>query len=253
MEIEPTDEVPVFKKKRSYIKILAIVVLCLAVIGIVIGMITTPVLIWLTFRYNSQRFDKLENMIRAAHPELAKLEPANIHLPSNAPFLGSKDAKVTIIEYADFQCPFCKEFQDKVFPELKTKYIDTGKANFYFQDFSFLGDESQAAAEAAKCAQDQDKFWQYHDLLYASQKQENSGAFSADNLKKFATTLGLDSTKFTTCVDSHIYKTDVEAETQSGQNYNVTATPTVFINGIRKEGVGTIGDFSTAIDAALAK
>ena len=241
------------KNTSTLYKKIAILLFSIIAIGILIGTIAIPVIILLNMRATNQRFDKVESLLRTSHPELASLEPQNITLSKDAPFLGQSNAPVTIVEFADFQCPFCKQFQDTIFPSLKRKYTDTSKAKFYFQDFPFLGDESQQAAEAAKCSGDQNKFWEYHDLLYANQKAENSGTFSTDNLKKFAVNLNLDTAKFNTCVDGHVYKTDVETQTQAGQQYGVSATPTVFVNGKRFEGVGQIADYEKTIDEILKK
>ena len=92
--------------------------------------------------------------------------------------LGDPDAPVTIIEYGDFQCPFCARFHEQVSPRLREEYIKTGKARMVFRNFQFLGPESVAAAEAAECAKDQGKFWTYHDAIYDEELrdgQENNG------------------------------------------------------------------------------
>ena len=142
---------------------------------------------------------------------------ASIQLDKVSPqdhILGNPDAKITLVEYGDFQCPFCGKFFEEVGPTLLTNYINTGKIRFVYRDYAFLGDESNKAALASWCAGDQGKFWQYHDYLfsyiwdnyYAKNKSgENAGAFSNVNLKKFAVTLGLDATSFNACFDSGKY------------------------------------------------
>ncbi len=104
---------------------------------------------------------------------------------------GSDSAPVVLIEYADFQCPFCGRFFRDTEMSLINDYVAQGKIKFVYRDFTFLGEESRWAAEAARCAGDQGKFWEYHDYLYNHQSGENQGAFSLDNLKSFAKTLGL--------------------------------------------------------------
>jgi len=170
-----------------------------------------------------------------------------------APTLGQADAAVTLIEFADFQCPFCKKFQDTVFPAIRSQYIDTGKAKFIFQDFAFLGPESIAAAAAAKCAAEQQRFWPYHDLLYAKQGNENSGVFSDANLKAFAGQLQLNQSEFNSCVDSGKYKQAVAAETAAGETFGVDATPTLFVNGQKYSGVSTVEQYQRVIDQALSE
>jgi len=170
-----------------------------------------------------------------------------------APRLGSSDAKVTIIEFADFQCPFCGRFQETVYTQLKKDYIDTGKASFVYQDFAFLGDESVIAAEAAKCAGDQGKFWEYHDYLFTHQKGENEGAFAAKNLKSFAKILQLNTVVFNKCLDSRVYEKAVEQETEAGRAVGISGTPTVIINGKVLVGALPYESFKEAIDEALAQ
>ena len=89
-------------------------------------------------------------------------------LGSRDAVLGNANAPVTIIEYGDYQCPFCTRYFSQIQPVIKSQYIDTGKAKMVFRDFSFLGPESTAAANAAQCAEDQGKLWSYHDALYAA-------------------------------------------------------------------------------------
>jgi protein-disulfide isomerase len=174
----------------------------------------------------------------------------DLKLSPDYPMLGSSDAPVTMVEFADFQCPFCKEFQDKTFAQLKSKYIDTGIVKFYFVAFPFLGDESQFAAVAAECARQQDKFWEYHDLLYEKQGLENGGAFSDSVLKKLAVQLGLNSAKFATCQKDPKTADAIAQQFQAGQDAGVQATPSIFINGILNEGANPIATYQKAIEQA---
>jgi cyclophilin family peptidyl-prolyl cis-trans isomerase len=123
-------------------------------------------------------------------------------------------------------------FAAEVLPQIKDKYIETGKMRFVYRHMAFLGEESQWAAEASECAGEQDKFWEYHDKLFASQKGENQGAFSKDNLKKFAADLGLNTTVFNQCLDSGKFADKIKKSNDDAGQLGVTGTPTVFINGI---------------------
>ena len=116
--------------------------------------------------------------------------------------------------------------------QLEDTFIKTGKLRFVYRYIAFLGDESQWAAEAAECAAEQAKFWEYHDKIFASQKGENQGAFSKDNLKKFAADLKLDTAKFNQCLDSGKYADKIKKSNDDAGAFGVTSTPTVFINGI---------------------
>jgi protein-disulfide isomerase len=109
----------------------------------------------------------------------------------NSDFILGSEAPVTVIEYSDFQCPFCGKFFRETEQTLIDSYIKEGKIRFVHRDFAFLGNESMVAAVAARCAGDQGKFWEYHDYLYSHQNGENQGNFSNINLKSFAVSLGL--------------------------------------------------------------
>jgi len=157
------------------------------------------------------------------------------------PILGNSTAKVAISVFSDYQCPFCGQFVFDVMPKLRSDYIDKGLVKFVVRDLAFLGPESKDAALATKCASVQGKYWEYHDYLfkYIGDKekqnprvsQENNGNFSAANLKKFAKTLGLNTSKFNTCFDGRTFDVDVKADVDSARNYAVFSTPTVYVNG----------------------
>ncbi|MDO8743179.1 MAG: DsbA family protein [Candidatus Azambacteria bacterium] len=167
--------------------------------------------------------------------------------------LGDQNAPVTIIEYGDFQCPYCGKFFKDIESVLREKYIKTGKVKFIYRDFVFLGQESTWAANAARCAGEQNKFWQYHDYLYGNQKGENQGAFSKDNLKSFASALGLDKEKFNSCLDSEKYTNLIQEETKAGGEAGVSGTPASFINGALYAGVLPTASFTKIIDDELNK
>jgi protein-disulfide isomerase len=110
--------------------------------------------------------------------------------------LGDPNAKVTLVEYGDYQCPFCGRFFSEVEPLIRQNYIQTGKVNMIFRNFEFLGPESEASAEASECAKDQGKFWEYHDALYSAKVAdtaggENDGSLNRDLFLKIANNLGL--------------------------------------------------------------
>lgn len=170
----------------------------------------------------------------------------------NLPTLGNKDAKVLVVEWADFQCPFCRRFFDEVEPQIKKNYIDTGKIRFAFRDFAFLGTESNDAANAARCAADQNKFWEFHDYLYSHQGQENSGTFSKDNLKQFGAALGLNTGKFNSCIDNDTHAKEVSDDVAAGRSAGVSGTPTSFVNGTQLVGAQPYSAFKAAIDSVLA-
>lgn len=181
-------------------------------------------------------------------PPASTLPPT---ITQNGHVRGLASAPVTIEEWADFQCPACGQFARATEPQLLSSYVAKGQVSIAFHHFAFLGQESSWASEAAECASEQGKFFEYHDKLYASQAGENRGAFSKDNLKKFAADLGLASS-FDACVDSGRYAQVVRDDTKVGEGRGVQATPTLFINGRKIEGAATFEQLRTIIEPLLA-
>jgi protein-disulfide isomerase len=167
--------------------------------------------------------------------------------------LGAADAPVLVIEYADYQCPYCKQFADGAEQQLREEYVAGGQVRFVIRNLAFIGDESVWAAEAAECAEDQDRFWDYHDKLYAEQRAENSGAFSQENLKQFAAELGLDTASFDSCLDSGKYRDQVRAERNEAQLRQIRSTPSLLVNGQLVENGANYAVLRAAIEAALVQ
>jgi protein-disulfide isomerase len=166
-------------------------------------------------------------------------------------FKGDPNAPVTMIEFGDFQCPFCGRHAVTVGHQIDERYIQSGKVRFGYFNFAFLGQESNWAAEAAECASDQDKYWEYHDVLYSSQSGENQGAFNKDNLKKFAGDLGLDTSAFNECLDSGKYSQLIQDESSTASSIGVRSTPTFLINGQAVVGAQPFEVFEQTIDSFL--
>lgn len=168
-------------------------------------------------------------------------------------FKGAKDAPVQIVEYADFQCPFCQRAALGPMRQVDEAFIQTGKANVVFKHFPFIGPESVNAAMASECAADQNKFWEYHDKLFSSQAGENTGAFGKDKLKSFATDVGLDRTEFDACLDDQKHMEKVRNDFEEGQRLGVQSTPTFMVNDQRLLGARPFADFQKAIEQELTK
>ncbi len=170
---------------------------------------------------------------------------------------GSKDAPVEIIEFSDFQCPFCRAFWRQTLPKLEKNYIDTGKVKFVYRDFPLaqIHPTAQKAAEAAECAEEQNKYWEYHDKVFEEQEKQGQGTvqFTAADLKQWAADLGLDTAKFNKCLDSGKYQSEVEKDMQDGISVGVSGTPAFFINGIPVSGAQPFEVFKEIIDAELSK
>lgn len=161
---------------------------------------------------------------------------------------GKQEAPVTIDEYADFQCPICAQ-ADRQMALVAPKYFDTGKARLVFHNFAFIGQESTWAAEAASCAEDQRKFWDYANLLFANQAGENKGAFAKDKLKVFANQLGLNMSEFNNCLDTDKYASRISQERSEAENLGLNSTPTFFINGQKLNGAVPADQWGKLIDS----
>ena len=169
----------------------------------------------------------------AAGLGFASVALAAQHAPVPQPFaleatraLGSPNAPVTMVELSDFQCSFCQKFWAETLPRLKETYINNGRVRFAYQHFAILGEHSFAAAQAAECAREQEKFWPYHDKLFESQ---GGLAFTNAKLKRYARELGLEVGAFTQCLDSGKYRQKIEEETRLGLKLGARGTPTFFL------------------------
>lgn len=150
-------------------------------------------------------------------------------IQNGSPMLGDSKAKVTIVEFGDYQCTYCHLFHENTKDALLQQYVDTGKANFVFRDFPLNGPDSVLAAEAAYCAGDQDKYWQYHDELYKNWAGEKTGWVNQKSLDKFATTVGLDMDKFDKCMSDNKYEQKVLDNQKFGENIGIDGTPSFVI------------------------
>ncbi len=162
------------------------------------------------------------------------------------PGLGPVNTPVTVIEFADFQCPFCGRAEDTV-KAMRAKYGD--KVRLVFMDFplSFHAN-ALPAANAARCAGEQNKFWQYHDGLFANQSR-----LASDDLKATASKIGLDTTSFNACLDKRKYDAAIQHDLAEGQQAGVTGTPTFFINGREMTGAQPLPKFDEIIEEELAQ
>jgi protein-disulfide isomerase len=143
--------------------------------------------------------------------------------------LGSSDASITIIEFGDYQCPFCGEWYQQVSPILNEKYIKTGLVELIFVDYPFLGPDSYPAAYASFCAEEQGKYWKFHEILYVNQGSTNDGWASPENLREFARNIGLNMEQYDDCIGSTTYKQKIDANLQIGRENGISQTPTFVV------------------------
>ena len=173
------------------------------------------------------------------------------------PVLGNASAKVTIIEFGDYQCPSCRLFWREIEPRLKKEYVDTGKVKLVFRDFPIkeIHPDATAAAMAAQCAADQGKYWEYHDRIFREQDKGTDDVvrFKAADLKKWGAAIRLDATAFNACVDSARYQDEVAKDYADGIAVGIQGTPTFFINGRLVGGAQSFPVFKKIIDEELAR
>lgn len=180
-------------------------------------------------------------------------EPVNV-TGDDDPVLGRSDAPVTIVEFSDFQCPFCRRFFEDALVQIKKEYVDIGKVRLVYRDFPLdFHPGAQPAAMAAECADEQGKFWEFHDKVFAAQALQGQGTiqFGVADLKKWAKEINLNTIQFNQCLDSGKYKEEVAKDQTDGTAAGVSGTPTLFINGIRVVGAQPFATFKTIIDKAI--
>jgi protein-disulfide isomerase len=162
------------------------------------------------------------------------------------PAIGPANAPVTIIEFSDFQCPYCSRFNTDTLPQILSNYGD--RVRFVYRDFPLTSLHANAlkAAEASDCANEQGAYWKYHDLLF-----KNQSALDDASLKSYAASLGLDTGVFNQCLDSDKYISEVQKDYQDGVTAGVQGTPSFFVNGMPLTGAQPYSAFQAAIEAAL--
>ena len=161
---------------------------------------------------------------------------------------GDADAPVTIVEWSDYECPFCTKFYDQTFSQINEEYIKTGKVKFIYRDFPLgFHKNAQKAAEAAECAGEQGKYFDMHDALF-----ENGVTGGVSSFKQFAADIGLDTDDFNDCLDSGEMASEVAKDLADGAAAGITGTPGFIINGQLVSGAQPFSVFKQVIDAELA-
>ena len=148
---------------------------------------------------------------------------------NGSPVMGNINAPITILEWGDYQCTFCYKFHQNTLDIINEDFIKTGKVKFIFKDFPLNGPDSKLAAEASYCAQDQEKYWQYHDELYKNWGGERTGWITRESLDKFAEIVDLDIEKFNKCLDDHKYENKVNSLYAFGKEIGIDATPSFLV------------------------
>jgi len=201
-------------------------------------------------KVNDQRQAYVQALRNQGKVTVFLAEPASTRFEVNAErgfAVGPKDAPVTIVEFSDFQCPYCKNATATV-KQILDKY--SGKVRLVFRDYPLVSIHPLApkAHEAARCAGDQGKFWEYHDLLF-----ERSPRLAPQELKQYARDLKLDAAAFGQCLDTGKYVAEVDRDTKEGMTLGLTGTPSFFINGRQLVGAQPLTAFQKIIESELAK
>ncbi len=177
--------------------------------------------------------------------------PSNIdmdELADDDAFKGDENAPVTIVEWSDYECPFCGRFYSQTLSQIEEQYINTGKVKFVYRDFPLgFHQNAQKAAEAAECAGEQGKYFEMHDALFESGVEGGVPAF-----KQYATTIGLDQGDFDSCLDSGKFANEVQADMKAGSAAGITGTPGFIINGQLVSGAQPFSVFQQIIESELA-
>jgi protein-disulfide isomerase len=223
------------KKERRRQRLTFVLVVLAAVLVVIAGMLSSRL----------APIGEIVTIIPGSHPQAEGTQ------------LGDPNAPVLIEIYEDFQCPGCQAFTQSIEPQVVDAYVATGQARLVYRHYPIIGPESLQAAHASMCAEEQGRFWDYHDLLFANQQGENQGAFADRRLVAFAEALGLDMEAFETCFDDQRYEDQINADYAAGREVGVTATPSVFVNGTAVAGATSRSipgfvEISAAIEAALA-
>lgn len=181
----------------------------------------------------------------ATLPAFAELTSVEVQIEGR-PYRGPDDAPVTLLEFTDYECPFCARHFRQTYPSLLSEY--EGKLKYVIRNFplSSIHPQAQRAAEAAECAEEQGRFWEYHDLLF-----QRSPALGTEHLTAYAAEVGLDTERFEDCLESGRKADVVAADFEDGLSYGVNGTPTFFINGRRVVGTLSLDEFESYLDAAL--
>lgn len=201
------------------------------------------------------RLDELKQILQPSGQPPAPVSSVSVR---GEPFRGDSGARVALIEYADFECPYCGEYERKTFPKILSDYIISGKVKYFYRDLP-LPEHARAlpAARAARCAGEQGKYWEMHDSIFAKQN-----ALSVPALLDRAHTLGLDTAKFTECQSSEKFTSDIQKSVSEAQKMGIDGTPTFFLGVVGPDGEVTIEKrlqgaapfdvFKTEIDVLLA-
>jgi protein-disulfide isomerase len=238
------------KRRRERVRNRVLIIL-LIVVG---ALLVTFALVWPT----------IQSELFATPVSVITITPRTFSAPVDGTSIGDPAAPVRLDVWEDFQCPACVNFSQSVMPQVIASYVDTGQVLYTFHFYPFLDNnattrESDQAANAAMCASEQERFWDYHDMLFANWNGENEGAFADVRLLRFAEVLGLDMDQFNACFDESRYQADIDRDYAAEEAAGGHGTPYILVDGVRvlssagEQYVPRFEDIGAAIQAALQK
>jgi len=190
---------------------------------VVVGVIAAVVIITIVVSATNINTSPKENS------DLASTQSLSSIITTDTPLKGDPSSPVLLIEFGDFQCPNCGRFARETAPLIEESYVNSGKVSMAFKHFTVIGPDSVTAAMASQCANDQGKFWEYHDELYQNQGHENDGWANAENLKNIASNMGLDRQLFDSCLDDKKYQSLVQQDLDLARQFKFGGTPSFLI------------------------
>ena len=191
---------------------------------------------------------------------IVQITPAVRNVAVNGSSMGDPKAPVKMDIWEDFQCSGCMSYSQSTESQIVQTYVEAGKVYYTFRFYPFIDGgrgESHQAANAAKCASAQGRFWDYHDILFANWKGENVGSYTNDLLVTYAKSINLDMTAFNQCFQANTYSDQIQQDIDAGSGKGVPPTPGIFVNGIKvvsskgENYIPSFDDISNAIEAAL--
>lgn len=225
-----------------------------------IGAGIAAVAIFVTFLAFDNITDEKELVLEQAEniqstPQKMRLE---VFTKNGSPYLGDSNAPITLVEFGDYQCFFCNKYFHETEHNILLNYVETGKVKIIFKDFTIIGPDSITSANAAHCADEQGKFWEYHDILYNNWTGENNGWASSDNLLRFAQEIELDLEQWSDCMIDSRHSQIISDSSKDARDLGITGTPAFFVIGpdnniTRINGAQPYESFERIFNAELEK
>ena len=200
--------------------------------SLAIGAIIASITIVVVILGINDSWDKQELLIEPT-PEIDQIEPTKITMDTfvlnGSPILGDSDAPITLVEFGDYQCHYCNVFFQSIEEDIIKNYVETGKVKMIFKDYNIIGPDSINASHGAHCANEQELFWEYHDILYSNWTGENNGWASSSNLRIFADEINVNVDKWTECMNEKTHSKRIIDSNNDAKSLQLTGTPAFFI------------------------